>query len=153
MNSDFKELLKIFNENRVKFLVIGGYAVSKYAEPRYTKDIDLWVATDRANAEAVFRSLKQFGAPLSGMSPDDFTDEDCVYQMGRPPARVDVLMSISGVDFAEAWPRRVDVTIDGIVVPFISKVDLIASKRAAGRPQDLIDADLLEQTDALDGGQ
>ena len=145
MNSDFKELLKTLSEFHVRFMIIGGYAYMHYVEPRYTKDLDLWISTDRANAEATFRALRQFGAPLTDVTPDDFADPNCIYHMGNPPVRVDVLMSIPGVQFEEAWPRRVEVVTEGLSVPFIAKLDLIAAKRAAGRPQDLVDADLLEQ--------
>ncbi len=143
MNSDFKDLLRIFNACRVKYLIIGGYAVIKYTEPRYTKDLDIWVDTERANAKAVFEALRDFGAPLTDMTEDDFAHEGYFYQMGMPPVRVDILMSVSGLEFAEAWGNRVETDIDGIIVPFISKSDLIQSKLTAGRPQDLIDAESL----------
>ena len=147
VNSDFSELLKLFNDNKVRYLVIGGYAIIQYAEPRYTKDLDLWISTNTLNAEAVYRSLKEFGAPLANLSVADFSEEGYFYQMGVPPMRVDILMGIPGGDFEEAWQNRNEVDFDGLVVPFISKHDLINAKRASGRPQDLIDADLLSQTD------
>ncbi len=121
MNSDFKELLSIFNRYQVKFLVIGGYAVIKYTEPRYTKDLDLWVSTERGNANAVFQALQEFGAPLVDMTEKDFAYEGYFYQMGRPPVRVDILMSVSGLTFDKAWNNRVETEIDGIIVPFISE--------------------------------
>jgi predicted nucleotidyltransferase len=147
INSDFKELLKTFNDYQVKYLVVGGYAVIKYAEPRYTKDIDLWTSTDKENAVAVFQALRAFGAPLTALTETDFTREGYFYQMGVPPVRVDILMSIPGLKFEEAWERRMIVDFDGVMVPFISKQDLITSKIAAGRPQDLIDAQLLIEAD------
>jgi hypothetical protein len=142
VNSDFSDLLRLFNDNNVKYLVIGGYAVIQYAEPRYTKDLDLWISTDVANAKAVFRALKEFGAP-----EDDFAEEGYFYQMGVPPVRVDVLMGIPGLSFAEAWQRRVNVDFDDLSVSFIGKQDLITVKLASGRPQDLLDAKQLQQTD------
>jgi hypothetical protein len=145
VNSDFKDLLNLFNAYRVKYLIIGGYAVIKYTEPRYTKDLDLWIRADAKNADAVFQALKEFGAPLTGMTPADFAEEGYFYQMGIPPVRVDILMSISGLTFDEAWPRRVKAEFDGVPVLFINRQDLIASKLAAGRPQDLIDATSLAQ--------
>jgi len=144
-NSDFKELLSIFNDKGVRYLVVGGYAVMKYAEPRYTKDIDLWIKADKTNAASVFQALRSFGAPLVGLTEDDFAHEGYFYQMGVPPVRIDILMSIPALTFDEAWHRRVEVDLEGILVPFISKQDLIASKLASGRPQDLIDAELLSQ--------
>ncbi len=147
VNSDFSDLLKIFNDNNVRYLVIGGYAVIQYAEPRYTKDLDLWISTDVTNAGAVYKALREFGAPLAGMTEADFAEEGYFYQMGVPPVRVDILMGIPGVEFEQAWQKRVDVDFAGLPVSFIAKEDLVAAKRAAGRPQDIIDADLLSMTE------
>jgi hypothetical protein len=146
VNSDFSDLLRIFNVNHVKYLVIGGYAVVQYAEPRFTKDLDVWISTDIANAEAVFKSLREFGAPLEELSVKDFSEEGYFFQMGIPPVRVDILMGIPGAHFDECWQRRSDINFDDLLVSFISKKDLIVAKRASGRPQDLIDADLLTKT-------
>jgi len=147
VNSDFSDLLRIFNANHVKYLVIGGYAVVQYAEPRFTKDLDVWISTDASNAEAVYKALREFGAPLTGLTEKDFAEDGFFFQMGVPPVRVDVLMGIPGVEFEECWKRRFEVDFDGLKVYFISKQDLILAKRASGRPQDLIDADLLSDTD------
>lgn len=124
-------------------MVIGGYAVIQYGEPRFTKDLDIWIKADPANAAAVYRALKEFGAPLAGLTEADFAEEGYFYQMGVPPVRVDVLMSVTGLTFEQAWGRRVDVPFDDLKVTFIAKEDLIIIKRASGRPQDLIDADSL----------
>lgn len=145
VNADFSDLLNLFKANNVKYLVIGGYAVIQYTEPRFTKDLDLWISTHPDNAEAVFNALKEFGAPLEGLSPKDFSEEGYFYQMGVPPVRVDILMGIPGVQFDDAWERRVEVQFDDVSVTMISREDLILAKRAAGRPQDLLDADSLEQ--------
>ena len=147
VNSDFSELLSIFKKNKVKYLVIGGYAFVQYAEPRFTKDLDLLVAANPENAKAIYQSLLEFGAPLQDLTEDDFAREGYFYQMGSPPVRVDVLMDIPGVDFEEAWGRRLDVRFDDVAVSFISKQDLIAAKRAAGRPRDLLDIELLTEGD------
>ncbi len=146
VNSDFSDLLRIFNEHGVKYLVVGGYAVVQYAEPRYTKDLDVLIATDKKNAEAVYSALREFGAPLAGLTSKDFAEDGFFFQMGVPPIRVDVIMGIPGVNFEECWNRRVEVDFEGLSVTFISKQDLIVSKRAAGRPQDLMDADLLSKS-------
>jgi hypothetical protein len=148
VNSDFSDLLRLFNSNKVRYLVIGGYAFIQYAEPRYTKDLDLWISTDTTNAAAVYKSLKDFGAPLVDMSEDDFAEDGYFYQMGIPPVRVDILMGIPGVEFEEAWNRRMEVDFDSLSVTFIAKVDLIAAKHASDRPQDLLDADILSQSDS-----
>jgi hypothetical protein len=148
VNSDFSDLLRIFNANRVKYLVIGGYAVVQYAEPRFTKDLAVWISTDASNADAVFKSFQEFGAPLEDLTAKDFSEEGYFFQMGIPPVRVDVLMGIPGAHFEECWQRRNEVDFEGLTTSFISKQDLIASKRAAGRPQDLIDVDLLSKADS-----
>ena len=145
VNSDFTDLLKTFNDNGVRYLVIGGYAVIQHAEPRFTKDLDLWISTDTSNAAAIFTALRNFGAPLSGMTEADFAEEGYFYQMGVPPVRVDILMGIPGIEFEQAWNRRLEVDFDTLLVPFISRQDLITAKLASGRPQDLIDAELLSQ--------
>lgn len=90
LNSDFKELLRLFEKYRVRYLIVGGYAVMKYSEPRFTKDVDFWIAVDPENARAVFTALKEFGAPLTDLSAEDFTDRESFYQMGSPPLRVDI---------------------------------------------------------------
>jgi len=137
---DFRELLSLLEKHKVRYLVVGGYAVMKYTEPRFTKDLDLWISTDEENSKAVYSALKEFGAPLKSLVPADFTQEGYFYQMGNPPFRLDVMMSIPGVTFETAWANREKVQLEGLVIPFISKADLIKAKEAGGRPQDLIDA-------------
>ena len=145
-NSDFNDLLRIFNANGVKYLVIGGYALIQYTEPRFTKDLDLLIGTDSRNASAVFKALREFGVPLSGLTEDDFAEEGYFYQMGVPPVRVDVFMGVPGLEFQAAWERRMENDIDGLLVPYISREDLITAKLASGRPQDLIDVQNLSET-------
>lgn len=140
---DFKELLSLLKKNNCRYLIIGGYAVMKYAEPRFTKDIDLLVSIDTLNAKMIYQTLKEFGAPLKGLSEKDFMKEGYFYQMGNAPLRIDILMSVPGVEFEKAWQRREVSVVDGVEMIFISKLDLIKSKKAAGRPQDLIDLKLL----------
>jgi len=117
----------------------------QYVEPRYTKDLDIWVSADIINAAAVYKSLRAFGAPLVGLTEADFAEEGYFYQMGDPPIRVDILMGIPGLTFSQGWSGRVEVEFDNLIVPFISRTDLIIAKQASGRAQDLIDADLLSQ--------
>lgn len=142
---EFKELLSILGNYEVRYLVVGGYAVMRYTEPRFTKDLDILIAVDDENAQAVYAALAEFGAPLQGLSPQDFAEEGYFYQMGAPPLRVDVLMSIPGVNFAEAWQNRESVILAGTEMHFMSKADLIKAKRASGRPQDLLDLEGLER--------
>lgn len=143
---DFKELLSVLAKHRVRYLVVGGYAVMKYTEPRFTKDLDLWIATDEGNAGAVFAALREFGAPLKGLTPADFTQAGYFYQMGSPPFRLDIMMSIPGVVFEVAWTNREEARIEGIAIPFISKPDLIKTKEASGRDQDRLDVKKLRKS-------
>ncbi len=144
MSSDFEELLKLFNGNGVKYLVVGGHAVMLYTEPRYTKDLGVWIEASEENAGKVFRSLAAFGAPLTGLSPEDFSREGFFYQVGMPPARVDILMSIDGVRFEDAWPNRNQSELGAQRMWFISRADLVRNKRACGRHIDRHDLELLE---------
>src|ERR1700692_2046576 len=139
MFDDFKELLSIFNAHSVKYLIVGGYAVSFHAQPRATKDIDLWIKPDAENAKALYAALARFGAPLEGLTAEDFNDRGKFFRMGREPVMVDILPEIDGVDFDHAWENRVESVIDaetGLKAFFISGPDLVAAKVAAGRPQD-----------------
>jgi predicted nucleotidyltransferase len=139
MPKDLKELLRAFNDHGVRYLVVGGYAFGVHAEPRATKDLDLFISSDDENSEAVFRALAQYGAPLAGLTPADFRD-DTVFQIGQPPARIDLLQHIDGVSFDEAWENRVEGLLDGeIRTVVISKHDLIRNKLASGREQDVLD--------------
>ena len=123
--------------------MIGGYAVIYYAEPRYTKDLDLWVSAEAENAEQVYLALQSFGAPLAGITVQDFQTPGLVYQMGRPPARIDILMGLKGLEFEAAWEARVEADFDGIKVFVLSRKHLIENKKLAGRPQDLMDVESL----------
>ncbi len=146
---DFRELLKIFEKYKIRYLVVGGYAVMKYSEPRFTKDLDVFIATDKNNANGVYSALKEFGAPLENLTPDDFAQKGYFYQMGRAPLRVDIMMSIPGVEFNEAWENREVVELDELKILFISRSDLIRAKEASGRPQDKIDIEKLKKTKHL----
>src|SRR5579864_7314721 len=148
MFDDFKELLSIFNAQKVKYLIVGGYAVSYHAQPRATKDIDILVKPDADNGEALYAALGRFGAPLGGLTAADFVERDKFFRMGRAPVMVDILPEISGVDFDRAWQKRVEAVIDrqsGLTASFISIEDLIAAKLAAGRPQDIADVAALRK--------
>ncbi len=116
-----------------------------HTEPRYTKDLDLWIDASPQNARCVYDALARFGAPLAGFTENNFTEPGIVYQLGRPPARIGVLMSVSALTFEEAWPNRVISELDGIPVAFAGREDLIKMKRAAGRSSDLVDIERLEE--------
>jgi hypothetical protein len=139
MPKDLKDLLRAFNEHGVRYLIVGGYAFGVHAEPRATKDLDLLIRSDEANSAAVYRALTQYGAPLDGLSLQDFRDGS-TFQIGQPPARVDILQRIDGLTFDEAWQNRIEGLIDGEVqINVISKDDLVRNKLASGREQDLLD--------------
>jgi predicted nucleotidyltransferase len=146
MNRDFKEMLHALCEAGVDFMVIGAHAVAVYARPRATGDLDIWVRPTPANARRVWSALVAFGAPLHELTVEDLSTDDVKFQMGVAPSRIDVLTTIGGVEFDEAWERRGSVELWGLSVPVIGMADLIRSKRAAGRPRDLADLAELEGT-------
>ena len=140
-NPHYKELLQLLNEFQVEYLIVGGFAVMKYGEPRYTKDLDVWVDNSAQNSQKLVQALKRFGAPLDqdGITRETFTEKQVVYQIGIAPVRIDILTEITGVKFADAWRRRVASTFFGVPVNFISFDDLVTNKRALGRSSDLRD--------------
>lgn len=127
----YRELLRTLNEHEVEYLIVGGYAVMKYTEPRYTKDLDVWVRNSLQNSARVYRALAAFGAPLKhdGLTPETFTKDRVVYQIGVAPVRIDISTHIDGVEFDAAWGSRVEGTFFGVPVHFISLNDLIANKQ------------------------
>jgi hypothetical protein len=150
MPTDLKELLRAFNDHEVKYVIVGGYAYGVHAEPRATKDLDIFIRSDEENSQAVFRALTQFGAALDGVSPADFMDGS-TFQIGQPPARVDLLQQIDGISFDEAWKNRIEGFIEGeIRIMVISKNDLIRNKLASGREQDILDVKTLRSAASED---
>jgi hypothetical protein len=154
MYQDYKDLLSAFNAHGVRYLIVGGYAVIFHAQPRFTKDIDLFIQADPSNAQAIYAALAAFGAPLQGVQAEDFAEPGSLFRFGRDPYGFDILPEIPGVDFDSAWERRVEGVIDpksGLKAFFISAPDLIASKLAAGRPQDIADAEAIRKaTEAME---
>lgn len=147
MISDYSELLSILNAHRVKYLVIGAYAVAIHAQPRATKDLDILVKADHENAKRFFAALAEFGAPLQSLTAADFEEPGPFFRMGREPVGVDILTTVPGVDFDAAWDRRVEDVFDeetNLRAHFISREDLLSAKRAAGRSQDLADVEAIE---------
>ena len=139
---DFRDLLVLFADANVDFLIVGAYALAFHGAPRASGDIDLFIRPTLANAGRVFDALARFGAPLesAGVTADDFAQSGTVYQIGLPPRRIDVLTEISGVTFDEAWASRVMAEVDGRSVGFIGRAALLRNKEAAGRPKDIADA-------------
>ena len=145
MNSDLIELLHCLNEFKVKYLIIGGHAVIHYSEPRYTKDLDIWVAASATNAKRLIAALNKFGAPVDNLSVQDFIRPGTLFVFGLPPNRVDILNRIKGSTFANAYKRKSFVLIaKGLKVAMIGLKELLAVKQATARPQDLIDAEKLK---------
>jgi len=147
LSPDFRELLECFDRHNVRYLVVGGWALAAHGVPRLTKDLDLWVWPNSGNAEAVLRALEDFGFSDLGLVEADFVEPDVVVQLGYPPNRVDLLTTPSGVDFEQCWKDRLNVTLDGLEVPFIGLEGLKANKRASDRAQDRVDVQSLEAID------
>ena len=143
LNRDFRELLECFAQHDVRYLIVGGWAVAAHGHPRYTKDLDVWVWMDSSNAKSIVAALHEFGFGDLGLTVEDFVTPDTVVQLGYPPNRIDLLTSPSGVDFATCWSSRMDLELDGVLVPFIGLDELKRNKRASGRAQDLADIDAL----------
>lgn len=145
VNPDFRDLFSAFNAAGVRYLLVGGYAVAFHAEPRFTKDLDLWIDASAANSELVHAALRAFGAPLGETTAADLAVPEQVLQIGVPPNRVDLVTSIDGVTFDAAWPNRVETEYGDQHIWVIGRADLIANKRASGRPQDGLDIAILER--------
>lgn len=152
LSSDFRDLLHALSAARVRFLVVGGYAVIHHTEPRFTKDLDVWVHATSANAVRLMKALRAFGAPIDSLSSKDFEEPNIIYQIGVAPVRVDILTSIKGLEFGSAFRRSVVTEYAGVPTRVLSLVDILAAKRAAGRPQDLLDAEKLERALAQRAG-
>jgi hypothetical protein len=127
-----------------RYLLVGGYAVAFHAQPRFTKDLDVWTDPDPANAPRVYEALRRFGAPLGELTTADLERPGTIFQIGVPPNRIDIVTAIDGVSFAEAWPDRAETTYGAQPVPVIGRRDLVRNKRASGRPQDVLDLKVLE---------
>lgn len=140
MNSDFKDLLRAFNDAKVKYLVVGGYAYAEHVEPRYTKDLDVWIERSEENAERVLDALRIFGAPLRELSKNDLTAPGTFYQIGLPPNRIDIITQLEEMEFVPCWERRKTVSVGDLAVEYISLDDLIENKERTARPHDLADA-------------
>ena len=146
LHQDFKDLLEVFARENVRYLLVGGYAVAFHSVPRFTKDIDLWIDPAPENVESAARALEAFGAPADVVTAwRDAAPDEIVY-FGHPPFRVDLLRSVAGGDFAGAFARRETEKWEDAPVHVIGRDDLIAIKRAAGRPQDLLDVKALERS-------
>jgi hypothetical protein len=146
VSPDFKELLLAFNAHNAEYLVVGAHALAAHGHVRATKDLDVWVSPQQDNPAKVLGALSDFGAPLSDLTIDDLSTPGTVFQIGLPPLRIDIITNIDGVEFAEAWRDRVEISFGGVPAFVISRQHLIANKKAAGRLQDLADVERLNQS-------
>ena len=144
LNKDFKEFIELLNVNRVKYLIVGGYAVALHGYPRYTKDLDIWVDISPDNARNILKALEQFGFGSLDLREEDFLVPDQIIQLGFPPNRIDLLTNAKGLNFKECYQSKVEVTIEDIRANFIDIENLKKNKRAIGRSQDLADLENLE---------
>lgn len=145
LNSDYKDMLQALLDHGVKFLLVGAYAMGAHGYPRATGDIDIWVEPSSENSTRVYHSMVAFGAPLHEIDETTFAAPNVVFQIGVAPRRVDIITTISGVSFDEAYLNRQVVEIEGLSIPILSFDDLIKNKRATGRDKDRLDADQLEK--------
>jgi hypothetical protein len=144
--SDYEDLFKILNAEMIRYLVVGAYAVMYYSQPRYTKDIDVWIIPELNDVNKIYAALKKFGAPLRGVKPEDFNDKGMILQIGVAPVRIDILLNISGISPARAWKNKKRIRYGQTLVYTLAKDDLIAAKKRVGRPQDQLDIENLEKS-------
>lgn len=144
LSKDFKEFIELLNEHKVRYLVVGGYAVAFHGHPRYTKDLDVWIELSQKNADKVIKALEAFGFGSMGLKPGDFLENDQIIQLGYPPNRIDILTTLNKLKFKDCYKAKVEVEIQGLKINFIDLENLKQNKRATGRPQDLADAENLE---------
>ena len=146
LNKNYKDILLILSENKVKFMLIGAYAMAAHGFPRSTIDIDLMVMPSPENASLVLTSLESFGAPVHNLSINDLQKEGLIFQIGVAPCRIDILTSIDGLKFEDAYSRSIVIEIEGISIHVLSIPDLIVNKRSTGRIKDMADVELLEES-------
>jgi predicted nucleotidyltransferase len=144
ISKDFKEFLELLNKNKVKYLVVGGYAIAFHGYPRYTKDIDLWILMEKSNAESILKALDEFGFSGIGITVEDLNTPETVIQLGYPPNRIDLMTEVSGLTFEECYDKKIEITVEGTSVSFIDLESLKKNKKASGRHQDLADLENLE---------
>ena len=147
LNPDFRDILSVFAEERVDFIVVGAYALAAHGLPRATGDIDLWVRPSADNSKRIWKAFEKFGAPMKGLKRDDFENGDLIVQIGRPPRRIDIITSVSELEYDSAWKNRKIVEIEGITISVLGKDDFIKNKKAVGRVQDIADVKRLESLD------
>ena len=142
LHGDFRGFLSSLISHQVRFLIVGAHALAVHGRPRFTGDLDVWTAREQSNADKLVRALADFG--FEGLDAAPFTEENRILSLGREPVRIDIFTHIPGLSFEDAWPRRVEADLGNLRVPVLGRADFVASKKAAGRPQDLLDLELLD---------
>jgi len=145
LNEDYREILRSLLSNKVKFLVVGAYAMGIHGYPRATGDFDIWIETSKENAKKTYKSLLEFGAPLKDIPEMTFCKEGIIFQIGIAPRRIDIITKIDGVNFSKAYPAKKEIRIENLKVPFLSREDLIRNKEQTGREKDKLDAKYLRK--------
>lgn len=145
IHQDFEDLLQHLNEKNVRYLVAGAHAVAYYSEPRYTKDIDIWIDPEIENAKNVYEALKEFGAPLENLQIKDLTNKEMVFQIGIEPVRIDIMMGIPDLDFSEAWEHKEESLFGKAKVYIIGLEELIKAKKNSDRLKDKLDLENLKK--------
>ncbi|MGH8021092.1 MAG: nucleotidyltransferase [Opitutaceae bacterium] len=136
---DFREFIALLNEKRVRYVIVGGYAVAYHGHPRTTGDLDVFIELSHKNAALMLAVFREFGFATDELAPEFFMGKGQVVRLGREPLKLEILNDISGVSFGECWENRVRVRFDDLRVNFIDLTRLLANKRASGRPKDMID--------------
>ncbi|MDZ7720633.1 MAG: nucleotidyltransferase [Balneolaceae bacterium] len=145
-NKDFEEFIKLLNENKVRYLIVGGYAYAIHAEPRYTKDLDIFYEPSQTNAGRLLQTLQQFGMESLSLTVDDFTTQGQIIQIGYEPLRIDLINEIDGLTFRDAWDNKEESRYGDQTIYVISKSDLIKNKKTSGREQDMLDVKKLKES-------
>lgn len=143
IQQDFKELLELFNRHKVEYIIVGSYALAYYGSPRYTGDIDLYVNPSRENAEKIISALKDFGFGSLNLRIEDFCIPQQIVQLGKPPVRIDIITSITGVTWKDAWMNKTSAKYGDIPVFFLGRSEYITNKRAIGGKKDIADLEAI----------
>ena len=144
LSKDFKEFIDLLSAHNVRYLVVGGYAVAFHGYPRYTKDLDVWIELSLENAVRIINALEEFGFGSLGLKTEDFLEHDQIIQLGYAPNRIDILTTLTEVNFEDCYNARIEIEMQGVKINFIDLENLKRNKRATGRPQDLADAENLK---------
>ncbi len=145
LNEDYRDILQILLKNNVRFLIVGAYAMGIHGYPRATGDFDIWVEDSLKNSINLYKSLVEFGTPVTNLTPETFCKKEIIFQIGVPPRRIDIITHIDGVIFAEAYHKKTKIVLEGLTIPFLSKKDLLKNKESTNREKDKLDAKILRK--------